>query len=59
VRCGFHVAGIRLPQFFCVFQNAPKLRLKEFRLLLGEIESCEFRDVRHVDLSKLGHAAID
>ena len=55
MRCGFHMAGIRLPQFLCVFQNTPELRLKEFRLFFSEIESCEFRDVRHVDLSRLGH----
>jgi hypothetical protein len=59
VRGGFHLAGIRFPQFLRVFQDAPKLRLVEYRLLLGEIESREFRDVRHVDLGRLGHAAID
>ena len=42
-------------QFLGVFQNAPELRLKEFRLFLSEIESCESRDVRHVDVDRLGH----
>ena len=55
VRCGFDVTGIGLLQFLGVFQNAPELRLKEFRLFLSEIESCESRDVRHVDVDRLGH----
>ena len=55
VRCGFDAAGIERLQFLGVFQNAPELRLKEFRFFLSEIESCKSRDVRHVDLNRLGH----
>jgi hypothetical protein len=53
------VADIRLPQFRGVLQDAPELRLKKSRLLLSQVESCEFRDVRHVDLNRLAHAAIN
>ena len=52
---GFHLTRIGLPQFLSVFQNAAQLRLKEFCLFLRQIESCEFRDVRNVDLNRLRH----
>ena len=55
MRCGFHLTDIGFPQFLGVFQNACELHSKKFRLFLREIESGEFRDVRHVDLNRLGH----
>jgi hypothetical protein len=59
MRGGFHRAGVQFPQFLRVLEDPPKLYLKKSRLLLSEIESRQFRDVRHVDFSGLSHAAID
>ncbi len=55
MRCGVYVTGVRLPQFLGVFQNTPELRLKKFRLFFREMEAGEVRDVRDVDLNRLGH----
>lgn len=55
MRLGFYLGRIWLLQFLGVFENPPKLRLKERGLFFGEIKSREFRDVRHVDLNRLGH----
>ena len=53
-----HRGGIQFSQFLRVLEDSPQLRLKKFRLLLGEVKSRQLRDVRHVEFSGLGHQAI-
>jgi hypothetical protein len=55
----FHRTRIQFPQLLGVLEDPPQLGLKKFGLFLREVESRQFRDVRHVEFSGLGHAAKD